>query len=137
MPAAAHPGDAGMDLVTTHDAIIHPGERVLLPTGVAIALPAGYMASVVPRSGLGRQAWRESGQCAGHDRCWVPRRDRVSVINLDPREAVTLRRGDDIAQMIVQQVPVVRLHEVQLPGSDRGLGGFGSTGTGPMEGHQE
>lgn len=137
LPAAAHPGDAGMDLVTTHDALIHPGERVLLPTGIAIALPAGYVASVVPRSGLAVKHGVSLVNAPGTIDAGYRGEISVSVINLDPRVAVTLRRGDRIAQMIVQRVPVVRLHEVeQLPGSDRGQGGFGSTGTGPMEGQQ-
>ena len=137
LPAVAHAGDAGMDLITTHDAIIQPGERVLLPTGIAIALPAGYMAWVVPRSGLAVKHGVSMVNAPGTIDAGYRGEIKVSVINLDPREPVTVHRGDRIAQMIVQQVPVVRLHEVeQLPGSARGQGGFGSTGTGSMEGQQ-
>lgn len=130
LPAAAHPGDAGLDLVTTVPVTLAPGERALLPTGIAVALPAGYAAFVVPRSGLAVRHGVSLVNGPGTVDAGYRGEIQVSVVNLDPREPVTLRRLDRIAQLIVQPVPPVRLHEVdQLPGSDRGADGFGSTGT--------
>jgi dUTP pyrophosphatase len=129
LPRPAHPGDAGLDLVTTRDAEVAPGERVLLPTGIAIALPAGHVAFVVPRSGLAVRHGVSLVNAPGTVDAGYRGEIQVSLVNLDPVTPVLLRRGDRIAQMVVQQVPPVRLHEVQsLPGSDRGTGGFGSTG---------
>jgi dUTP pyrophosphatase len=129
LPAAQHPGDAGLDLVTTVGAVLRPGERALLPTGVAIALPAGYAAFVVPRSGLAVRHGVSLVNAPGTVDAGYRGEIKVSVINLDPLRDVTFERGDRIAQMVVQQVPHVRLHEVQqLPDSDRSTGGFGSTG---------
>lgn len=130
LPAAAHPGDAGLDLVTTRDVTLAPGERALLPTGIAIALPAGYAAFVVPRSGLAVRHGVSLVNGPGTVDAGYRGEIAVSVVNLDPRDAVSFRRLDRIAQLVVQQIPPVRLHEVDhLPGSDRGSGGFGSTGT--------
>ncbi|MFN8185434.1 MAG: dUTP diphosphatase [Candidatus Nanopelagicales bacterium] len=135
LPAGAHPGDAGLDLVTTRDATIAPGERDLLPTGVALALPNGYAAFVVPRSGLAVRHGVSLVNSPGTIDAGYRGEIKVCVVNLDPADPVSFRRGDRIAQLLVQPVPRVRLHEVQqLPGSDRGDGGFGSTGTGPREG---
>lgn len=129
LPAAQHPGDAGLDLVTTVGAVLRPGERALLPTGVAIALPAGYAAFVVPRSGLAVRHGVSLVNAPGTVDAGYRGEIKVSVVNLDPLRDVTFERGDRIAQMVVQQVPQVRLHEVeQLPDSDRSTGGFGSTG---------
>ena len=138
LPSRAHPGDAGLDLVTTHDATVLPGQRVLLPTGIAIALPAGYLAAIVPRSGLAVRHGLSIVNAPGIVDAGYRGEIKVSVVNLDPAEPVSLRRGDRIAQMVVQQVPQVRLHEVeQLPRSDRGEGGFGSTGIGSRKGHTQ
>lgn len=131
LPARAHPGDAGLDLVTTQAAVLAPGERALLPTGVAIALPAGFVAFVVPRSGLAVRHGVSLVNSPGTVDAGYRGEIRVSVINLDPEHPVAFERWDRIAQLVVQQVPQVRLHEVEsLPGSDRSHGGFGSTGTG-------
>jgi dUTP pyrophosphatase len=129
LPAYAHPGDAGVDLVTTVDAVVAPGERVLLPTGIAIALPEGYAAFVHPRSGLAVRHGVSLVNAPGTVDAGYRGEIKVSVINHDPREPVTLRRGDRIAQLVVQRVEHAVFHEVQsLPGSDRGEGGFGSSG---------
>lgn len=129
MPAYARPGDAGVDLVTTVDATVAAGERVLLPTGVAIALPEGYAAFVHPRSGLAVRYGVSLLNAPGTVDAGYRGEIKVSLVNLDPREKVVLRRGDRIAQLVVQRVAHAVFHVVDtLPGSDRGADGFGSTG---------
>ena len=129
VPSYAHPGDAGVDLVTTLAAEVPPGERVLLPTGIAIALPEGYAAFVHPRSGLAVKYGVSLVNSPGTVDAGYRGEIRVSLVNLDPREAVVLARGDRIAQLVVQRVEHAVFHEVEtLPGSDRGEGGFGSSG---------
>lgn len=129
LPSYAHPGDAGLDLVTTEDAELAPGGRALLPTGIAIALPPGYAAFVHPRSGLAVRHGVSLVNAPGTVDAGYRGEIRVSVINLDATAPVTFRRGDRIAQLVVQRVEHAVLHEVErLPGSDRGEGGFGSTG---------
>jgi dUTP pyrophosphatase len=129
VPSYAHPGDAGLDLVTTEAAVIEPGERALLPTGIAIALPEGYAAFVHPRSGLAVKFGVSLVNAPGTIDAGYRGEIKVSVVNLDPRAAVTFAAGDRIAQLVVQRVEHAVLHEVErLPGSDRGEGGFGSSG---------
>ncbi len=129
LPSYAHPGDAGLDLVTTVDAVVPPGERVLLPTGIAVALPEGYAAFVHPRSGLAVKYGVSLVNSPGTIDAAYRGEIAVSLVNLDPRDAVTLRRGDRVAQLVIQRVEHAVLHEVDvLPGSDRGEGGFGSSG---------
>ena len=129
LPTYAHPGDAGADLHTTVDAVLAPGERALLPTGIAIALPDGYAAFVHPRSGLAVRYGVSLVNAPGTVDAGYRGEIQVSVVNLDPREPVAFRRGDRVAQMVVQRVERARFHEVEtLPGSDRSEGGFGSTG---------
>jgi dUTP pyrophosphatase len=129
LPSYAHPGDAGLDLVTTVDAVVPPGERVLLPTGIAIALPEGYVAFVHPRSGLAVKYGVSLVNAPGTIDAGYRGEIAVSLVNLDPRDAVTLRRHDRIAHLVIQRVEHAVLHEVEtLPGSDRGEGGFGSSG---------
>ncbi len=129
LPTYAHPGDAGLDLLTTIDAIIPPGERVLLPTGIAIALPAGYAGFVHPRSGLAAKSGVSVVNAPGTVDAGYRGEIAVCLINLDPREPVVLTRGDRIAQLVIQRVEYAVIHEVDsLPGTDRGAGGFGSTG---------
>jgi dUTP pyrophosphatase len=129
LPSYAHPGDAGLDLVTTVEAEVAPGERVLLPTGIAIALPEGYAAFVHPRSGLAVRYGVSLVNGPGTIDAGYRGEIAVSLVNLDPRDTVVLARGDRIAQLVVQRVEHVVLHEVEhLPGSDRGDGGFGSSG---------
>jgi dUTP pyrophosphatase len=129
LPTYAHPGDAGADLLTSVDAELGPGERAVLPTGVAIALPDGYAAFVHPRSGLAARCGVSLVNAPGTIDAGYRGEIRVIVVNHDPRESVSFRRGDRIAQLVVQKVERARFHEVGvLPGSDRGEGGFGSTG---------
>lgn len=129
LPEYAHPGDAGCDLRTTEAAEIAPGERTVLPTGLSIALPDGYAAFVHPRSGLAARCGISLPNAPGTVDAGYRGEIKVIVANLDPRESVRFERFDRIAQLVVQQVEKVRLHEVaELPGSARASGGFGSTG---------
>lgn len=129
LPTYAHPGDAGLDLVTAVDATVAPGERALLPTGISIALPNGYAAFVHPRSGLAVKYGVSVVNAPGTIDAGYRGEIAVSLINLDPRESVVLTRGDRIAQLVIQRVEYAVLHEVDsLPGTDRGAGGFGSSG---------
>jgi dUTP pyrophosphatase len=129
LPAYAHPGDAGADLLTRVDATIAPGERAVLPTGVAVALPDGYAAFVHPRSGLAARVGMGLLNAPGTVDAGYRGEVQVIVVNHDPVSPVVLARGDRIAQLVVQRVERVRFHEVTtLPGSDRGAGGLGSTG---------
>ncbi len=132
LPSYAHAGDAGADLVTTIDIDLPPGERVLVPTGIALALPDGYAAFVHPRSGLAARFGVALVNSPGTVDAGYRGEIKVSMINLDPDSNVVLRRGERIAQLVVQEVARARFHEVtRLPGSERGEGGFGSTGVGP------
>ncbi|WP_075732296.1 dUTP diphosphatase [Streptomyces acidiscabies] len=129
LPAYEQPGDAGADLRTTEDCELKPGERAVLPTGVAIALPEGYAAFVHPRSGLAARCGVALVNAPGTVDAGYRGEIKVIVVNLDPREVVRFERFDRIAQLVVQQVERVRFQEVaELPGSARGEGGFGSTG---------
>ena len=129
LPSYARPGDAGCDLVTTVDADIPPGQRVQLPTGISLALPEGFAAFVHPRSGLA--AHHGVGLVNGPGTIDAGYRGEVTVvlINHDLRETVHLRRLDRVAQLVVQRVEHVAWREVgELPASERGTGGHGSTG---------
>jgi dUTP pyrophosphatase len=129
LPAYAHPGDAGCDLVTTVDAEIAPGERRMVPTGVAIALPEGYAAFVHPRSGLAANHGVSIVNAPGTVDAGYRGEIKIVLINLDPRETVHLRRLDRVAQLVVQRVEQVAWRETDvLPESVRGSGGHGSTG---------
>nr|WP_261820608.1 dUTP diphosphatase [Nocardioides sp. OK12] len=129
LPSYAHPGDAGADLLTTVDVRLEPGERALVPTGIAIALPAGYVALVHPRSGLAARHGVSIVNTPGTVDAGYRGEVKVLLVNLDPRERVELRRGDRVAQLVVQRVERARFVEVAaLPSSLRGDGGYGSTG---------
>jgi dUTP diphosphatase len=129
LPARAHPGDAGVDLCTAVDVVLAPGERALVPTGMAIALPEGYAAFVHPRSGLAARLGVTIVNAPGTVDAGYRGEIKVTLLNTDRAEPVRFERGDRIAQLVVQRVAVPQFHEVQtLPGSARGDGGFGSTG---------
>ena len=129
LPAYAHPGDAGADLTTAVDIELAPGERALVPTGIAVALPDGYAAFVHPRSGLAARHGITIVNAPGTVDAGYRGEIKVLLINHDTAEPVRLRRGDRIAQLVIQRVEKARFHEVQLlPGSARGEGGYGSTG---------
>ena len=130
LPAYAHPGDAGCDLVTTVDAQLAPGERAVLPTGLALALPEGYAAFVHPRSGLAAHHGVSLVNAPGTIDAGYRGEIQVIVINHDPRQVLTLKRLDRVAQLVVQRVEQVAWREElgELPASVRGAGGHGSTG---------
>jgi dUTP diphosphatase len=129
LPAAAHPGDAGLDLFAAAAVTLGPGERAVVPTGVAIALPDGYAAFIHPRSGLAARHGVTLVNAPGTVDAGYRGEIRVTLLNTDAQAAVSFQRGDRIAQLVIQRVARAVLHEVEsLPGSARGEGGFGSTG---------
>lgn len=129
IPSYAHPGDAGVDLVTVRDIDLAPGERMTVGTGLAIALPEGFAGFVHPRSGLAARRGLSVVNAPGTVDAGYRGEIKVCLINHDPREPLRLRRGDRIAQLVVQRVERVVFEEVpELPGSARGDGGYGSTG---------
>jgi dUTP pyrophosphatase len=128
-PTYAHDGDAGADLVTAVDIELQPGERAIVPTGTAIALPRGYAAFVHPRSGLAARCGMAIVNAPGTVDADYRGEIQVIVINLDPSTPVRLQRGDRIAQLVIQRVERAQFVEVdELPDSVRAAGGFGSTG---------
>jgi dUTP pyrophosphatase len=129
LPARAHPGDAGADLFAAADVELAPGQRAVVATGVAIALPAGYAAFVLPRSGLAARHGVTIVNAPGTVDAGYRGEIRVTLLNTDSASTVRFQRGDRIAQLVVQRVEKPVFHEVEkLPGSARGNGGFGSTG---------
>lgn len=129
LPTYAHPGDAGADLVTTVDVSLAPGERVLVPTGIAVALPDGLAAFVHPRSGLALRHGLSIVNTPGTIDAGYRGEIKVLLVNHDPREIVELTRGDRVAQLVIQRVERVSFTEAEsLPDSARGAGGYGSTG---------
>ena len=129
LPTYAHPMDAGADLVTTVDVTLQPGERTLVPTGLAVALPAGHAGFVHPRSGLAARSGLSIVNAPGTIDAGYRGEVKVCLVNLDPSEPVRLSRGDRIAQLVVQRVETASFVEAdQLPDSVRGSGGYGSTG---------
>lgn len=129
VPAYAQPGDAGADLVTVVDAVLEPGERMVLPTGLAIALPVGYVGLVHPRSGLAARVGLGLVNTPGTIDAGYRGEIKVCVINHDRHEPIVLRRLDRIAQLVIQRVEQASFREVaELPDSLRGAGGYGSTG---------
>ena len=129
LPTYAHPYDAGADLRTTVDVVLGPGERALVPTGIALALPEGHVGLVHPRSGLAARHGLSIVNAPGTIDAGYRGEVKVLLINLDPAETVALARGDRVAQLVVQRFSLARFVEVQaLPESVRGKGGYGSTG---------
>ena len=129
LPSYAHPGDAGADLLTAVDVTLAPGERALVPTGVAMAVPEGYVALVHPRSGLAARHGLSIVNTPGTIDSGYRGEIKVLLVNLDRSEPIELRRGDRVAQLVVQRVERVGFVEVdRLPESARGEGGYGSTG---------
>jgi dUTP pyrophosphatase len=129
MPAYALPGDAGADIVAAEDLVLAPGERAVLPTGLAIAVPDGYAAFVHPRSGLAARAGLSLVNAPGTIDSGYRGELRVVVINHDLRQPLHLERGDRIAQLVFQRVEHAEFVEVdELPTSQRASGGYGSTG---------
>jgi dUTP pyrophosphatase len=128
-PRYAHPGDAGADLHSTVDVDLAPGERAVVPTGIAIALPLGYAAFVHPRSGLAARCGLSIVNAPGTIDAGYRGEIKVCLVNLDPAAPIRLRRGDRIAQLVIQAVEQAAFRVVEdLPESVRGPGGYGSTG---------
>ena len=135
LPSYAHPGDAGCDLVTTVDLVLEPGERALVPTGIALALPEGYGGFVHPRSGLAAHHGVGVVNSPGTIDAGYRGEVKVVLVNHDRSEPVRLRRLDRVAQLVVQRVEQVQWRETaELPMSARGAGGHGSTGGYQAEG---
>lgn len=129
LPAYALPGDAGADIVTAVDVVLAPGERATVPTGIALAVPDGYAAFVHPRSGLAARHGVTIVNSPGTIDSGYRGEVMVILLNTDTRDSVHLRRGDRIAQLVIQRVERVAFRAAAtLPQSERGGGGHGSTG---------
>ena len=134
MPSRAHDGDAGVDLCSAVDIELAPGRRALVPTGIAVAIPHGMVGLVHPRSGLATRVGLSIVNSPGTIDAGYRGELKVALINLDPEEPIVLRRGDRIAQLLVQRVELPELVEVTsfdeagLGDTSRGEGGHGSSG---------
>jgi dUTP pyrophosphatase len=129
LPAQAHEGDAGLDLCSTIDVEVLPGERAMVPTGISVAIPDGHTGLVLPRSGLASRQGLTLANAPGLIDSGYRGEVTCAVVNLDRDQAVKIRRGDRIAQLVVVALPQVLPSWVDdLPPSSRGEGGFGSTG---------
>jgi dUTP pyrophosphatase len=134
MPSRVHDGDAGVDLYSAHDVELAPGERALVPTGIAVAIPVGMVGLVHPRSGLAARVGLSIVNSPGTIDAGYRGEIKVALINLDPRTPIAVHRGDRIAQLLVQRVELPELIEVSsfdeagLAKTARGDGGHGSSG---------
>ncbi len=129
LPVRAHPSDAGVELYSTTDAELAPGRRQLVGTGIAVALPHGTVGLIHPRSGLAARAGLSIVNTPGTIDAGYRGEIKVCLINLDPDEPIVIKRGDRIAQLVVQRVELPDLCEVdELDDTSRGAGGYGSSG---------
>ena len=129
LPHAQHPGDAGLDLRAAEGVTVKPGERAMVPTGVAVAIPDGHAGLVLPRSGLASKKGLTLANAPGLIDAGYRGEVVCAVVNLDLHEPVEIAAGDRIAQLVIVALPGVSPAFVEeLPGSGRGTGGFGSTG---------
>lgn len=129
LPSYAYDGDAGLDLRSNEDVTLEPFERRPVATGLAIAIPDGYAGFVQPRSGLALREGLSMANTPGLIDAHYRGELKVCAINLDPHNPIHIERGERIAQLVIQKVPVVELEEVdELDETDRGCGGFGSSG---------
>ena len=129
LPQYARPGDAGLDLRASEDVELAPGKRAMVPTGLAIALPEGYAGFVQPRSGLAAREGLSIVNTPGLIDSGYRGELKIIAINTDNEHTIHIKRGDRMAQLVIQEVPVVHLVEVdELEASERGAAGFGSTG---------
>ena len=130
LPAAHHPGDAGLDLRANADVEVLPGERAMIPTGVAVAIPNGHAGLVITRTGLASKLGLTLANSPGLIDAGYRGELIVAAVNLDRTEAVKIAKGDRIAQLVIVALPAVEPGWVEeLPASNRGAGGFGSTGS--------
>ena len=128
-PSYAKPGDAGLDLRSTEDIVIEPGQRALIGTGIALAIPQGYAGFVQPRSGLAIKQGMTLVNTPGLIDSGYRGEIRIIALNTDKEHAIAIKRGDRIAQLVIQEVPAVELVEVEeLSSSERAYTGFGSSG---------
>lgn len=131
MPECAYAGDAGVDLRSTEDLVLQPFERALVPCGFSLAIPEGYAGFVLPRSGLAAKHGISIVNAPGLIDSGYRGELKVILVNLDPTEPFAIKRGDRIAQLVILSVPAVQFQQVgELPVSERGEGGFGSSGVG-------
>ena len=129
LPSYAYAGDAGLDLRASEDVTLAPRERRLVSTGRAVAIPEGYAGFVQPRSGLALREGLSMANTPGLVDSHYRGELKVCAVNLDPERSIRIKRGDRIAQLVIQRVPAVTLVEVdELDETDRGAGGFGSSG---------
>jgi dUTP pyrophosphatase len=129
LPGYAYEGDAGLDLRSAEDVSLKPFERRLISTGLAVAIPEGYAGFVHPRSGLALKQGLSMANTPGLIDAHYRGELKICAINLDPTHTIEVKRGDRIAQLVIQKVPVVKLVDVaELDETDRGAGGFGSSG---------
>ena len=130
LPSAQHPGDAGLDLCSAVDVVVEPGERVMIPTGVSVAIPDGHAGLVLPRSGLASKHGLTMANAPGLIDAGYRGELICAAVNLDRRDPVKILAGDRIAQLVIVELPdVTPIWVDELPTSARGGGGFGSTGT--------
>jgi len=130
LPTAQHPGDAGLDLCSAVDVVVEPGERAMIPTGVAVAIPDGHAGLVLPRSGLASKQGLTMANAPGLIDAGYRGEVICAAVNLDREQAVKILVGDRIAQLVVVELPGVEPRWVDdLPETTRGEGGFGSTGS--------
>ena len=129
MPTYAYTGDAGLDLRSNEDLVLAPHERRLIATGLAVAIPEGYAGFVQPRSGLALREGLSMANTPGLIDSHYRGELKVCAVNLDNEKPIHIERGERIAQLVIQRVPIVNLMEVdELDETDRGAGGFGSSG---------
>lgn len=129
LPSYAYSGDAGLDLRANEDVTLQPYERRLVSTGLAIAIPEGYAGFLQPRSGMALKRGLSLANTPGLIDAHYRGELKVIAVNLDAHEPIHIVRGERIAQLVIQKVPVVNLVEVdELDETDRGAGGFGSSG---------
>jgi dUTP pyrophosphatase len=129
LPVAQHEGDAGLDLRAIVEAEVLPGERTMIPTGLAVAIPEGHAGLVLPRSGLASTVGLTLANAPGLIDAGYRGEIVCAVVNLDPSESVKIAKGDRIAQLVIVELPVMAPGWADdLPDSGRGEGGFGSTG---------
>lgn len=129
LPSYARAGDAGLDLLAAEDCELKPGERAAVPTGIAVAIPEGFAGFVHPRSGRALKEGLGVANAPGTIDAGYRGEIKVILVNLDSDDVIHIGRGQKIAQLVIQRVETAELVEVdELPASERGAGGFGSTG---------